>query len=70
MAKKQHGGKREGAGRNPSDDPALQVSFYVKTSIIQEAGGMEAAKEVASNAIEKEAKKNKRNLKKNMNNQK
>lgn len=57
--KKQHGGKREGAGRKPADDPKLQLSIYVKTSTVMAAGGEEAAKTVAFNAIVKEAKKNK-----------
>lgn len=62
--KNQHGGKRKNAGRNPASDPKLHLSIYVETSIVEGAGGAKVAKEVAVNAIRKEAKKNKQIMKK------
>jgi hypothetical protein len=57
--KNQHGGKRKGAGRNPATDPKIHIPIYIETSIVEAAGGKEAAKQVAVNAIQKEAKKKK-----------
>lgn len=63
MAKKKHGGARKGAGRKPVDDPKMQLSIYPVQSII-DALGIDKAKEVAINAIYKEAEKLQKNLKK------
>lgn len=62
--KKQHGGKRKGAGRNPATDPKIHIPIYIETSIVEAAGGKEIAKGLAAIAIQKEAKKNQQKMKK------
>lgn len=52
MAKPKHGGKRKGAGRPTQDDPKIQLSIYVRESIIEHVGGEKKAKELAIKAIE------------------
>lgn len=56
MAKKKHGGARKSAGRKPVDDPKIQLSIYPFTSIINKLG-IENAKTIAINALNKAAKK-------------
>jgi hypothetical protein len=56
MAKKNHGGTRKGAGRKPVDDPKVTFAIYPRKSIIDKLG-VENAKVIAINALEKEAKK-------------
>lgn len=56
MAKKNHGGSRQGAGRKPVDDPKITLSIYPVKSAV-DALGAAKAKEVAINAIYRAAKK-------------
>jgi hypothetical protein len=56
MAKAKHGGARKGAGRKPVDDPKVTLSIYPVKSAV-DLLGTEKAKEIAINAIYKEAKK-------------
>lgn len=46
-----HGGKRNGAGRKPVKDKAVQISIYPKTSIVKKIGGLKKAKELALIAL-------------------
>ena len=39
MNEKQKGGKRDNAGRKPTDDPKIPVTVYVETSVVQKNGG-------------------------------
>jgi hypothetical protein len=39
MEEKQKGGKRDNAGRKPSDDKKLPITVYIETSFIQKNGG-------------------------------
>lgn len=39
MEEKKKGGKRDNAGRKPSDDPKMPITVYVKESVIQKNGG-------------------------------
>jgi len=58
MAKKQHGGKRKNAGRKPIPEAKrkIVVQIYEPGEVIEAAGGIEVAKELASKAINKVAK--------------
>jgi hypothetical protein len=56
MAKKSHGGKRSNAGRKPVEDPKITFTIYPRQSII-DLIGVQAAKELALAALEREAKK-------------
>lgn len=39
MNEKQKGGKRENAGRKPTNDPKIPITVYVETSVVQKNGG-------------------------------
>lgn len=54
MAKKKptRGGARAKSGRKPVEDKKVAVTFYVRQSVIDAAGGMSAAKAVAAEAVE------------------
>lgn len=56
MAKKTHGGPRKNAGRKPVEDPKITFTIYPRKSIIDKLG-VDNAKAIAVNALEKEAKK-------------
>jgi len=47
------GGKRKNAGRKPVSDKKVQVSFYIKKSIIDSVGGMDKFKEKVLRYIER-----------------
>lgn len=46
------GGKRENAGRKESDDKKVQVTLYVRQSVIDKNGGMSLIKDVLYKHIE------------------
>ncbi|HEV3223902.1 MAG TPA: hypothetical protein VGZ90_13530 [Puia sp.] len=50
--KSKQGGKRKGSGRKPIADKKIQISVYPRQSSIMRAGGIEASKLLALNAIE------------------
>lgn len=56
MAKKKHGGPRENAGRKPLKDKKVQFSIYPYRSVIDTLG-LENAKTIAMEALEKAAKR-------------
>lgn len=51
--KNTRGGARSGAGRKPITDKKIPVTVYIRESTIKDVGGMDAARELAINAIEK-----------------
>ena len=55
MAKKKHGGKRQGAGRKAVTDKKEPVFIYVKKSIIKKHGDVKAVKAFAEAALEENA---------------
>jgi hypothetical protein len=50
-----HGGARKGAGRKPCSDKKQTVCLYIETSIINELGGIENAKQKLYNFAKIEA---------------
>lgn len=56
MATKKHGGARKGAGRKPVDDPKITFTIYPRKSTIEKLG-VDSAKNIAINALERAAKK-------------
>lgn len=52
----QHGGKRNGAGRKPVDDPKIPLTIYIRKSRVKAVGGEDAARTLAIKAIERKAK--------------
>lgn len=56
MINTKHGGARAGAGRKPVEDKKVTVLFYPQQSRI-DVLGIEAVKEIALAAVEKEYKK-------------
>ncbi|NJM79690.1 MAG: hypothetical protein HC854_08865 [Flavobacterium sp.] len=52
--------KKPKLGRKPADDPKVNISVYIKTSIVEKNGGKEIAKEKVINYLETEAKKEKK----------
>ena len=50
-----HGGARKGAGRKPSPDKKQTVVLYIETSVINNLGGIENAKQSLYNFAKIEA---------------
>lgn len=46
------GGKRENAGRHESSDKKIQVTLYIRQSVIDKKGGMASIKDVLYKHIE------------------
>lgn len=63
MAKKKttdgraNNGGHSNAGRKPATDPKIPVQFYVETSIVENAGGIESAREIGKKAVVKAGRK-------------
>jgi hypothetical protein len=62
MEEKTRGGKREGAGRKPVKDKAVQVTIYLKPSVIKALGGKDAVQTIMKAAVHEkwESKKKKK----------
>jgi len=46
-----HGGKRKKAGRKPIADKKQTVTIYIRSSVIESAGGIDALKEIIYNTF-------------------
>jgi hypothetical protein len=52
MKKTKHGGKRNGAGRKPAEDPKIAINIYPLTSQVKKIGGKDKVKAIAIKAVE------------------
>jgi len=52
--KKQHGGKRKGAGRPRITDKVKPVDIYLRQSTIKAVGGKAAARQIGEQAVKAE----------------
>jgi len=53
MRKKTHGGKRPGSGRPSIKDKKVTLTIYPRKSSVEAVGGMDKAREIALNSIQK-----------------
>lgn len=51
--------KKDPRGRKPAEDPKVCLRLYINTSVINAAGGWDAAVKLASASIVRKASKNK-----------
>lgn len=49
--------KKSTKGRKPVDNPKMPIRIYIETSYVEDAGGEDAAKVIASGAIKAVASK-------------
>lgn len=60
------GGRREGAGRKPTDNPLVPVYVSIKTSVVETLGGREEVRTIAQKYLNNKSKRIKK-LKENTN---
>lgn len=48
-----HGGARKNSGRHRVDDPKIQVSMYVRKSVVNRLGGLDRVKDLLGKIIDR-----------------
>lgn len=55
------GGRREGAGRKPTENPLVPVYVSIKTSVVETLGGRESVRVLATKYLNYKSKRVKKN---------